>query len=244
MTAPRMYAQLADWWPLVSDPADYEEEAEVYRATLEELSPTPVRTLLELGSGGGNTASFLKAHFEMALVEPSMGMREVSRALNPECQHLPGDMRTVRLERMFDAVLIQDAIGYMTTEEDLFAALRTAHAHCKPGAVALFAPDCTKESWRPRTDCGGNDRGARSLRLLEWCFDPDPEDTTYLCAFAFMLREANKPIRYERDEHMMGLFPEATWLRLIEEAGFTPRALPYKHSGSEYPHEMFAGLTG
>ena len=32
-----------------------------------------LRTLLELGSGGGNNASHLKARFEMVLVEPSRG---------------------------------------------------------------------------------------------------------------------------------------------------------------------------
>ena len=205
MTAPRMYAQLADWWPLMSDPSDYEEEAGIFRATLEELAAEPIRSLLELGSGGGHNASHLKQHYEMTLVEPSMGMREVSRALNPECQHLPGDMRTVRLEMQFDAVFIHDAISYMATEEELLAAFRTAHAHCKPGGVALFVPDSTRENWRPSTDCGGHDRGARSLRMLEWSFDPDPDDTTYTCAFAFLLRDGNAPIRCEQDEHVMGL---------------------------------------
>jgi SAM-dependent methyltransferase len=243
MTAPRMYAQLADWWPLVSDPADYEEEAGIFRATFDSLSPRPIRTLLELGSGGGNTASFLKAWYEMTLVEPSMGMREVSRALNPECQHLPGDMRTVRLEMQVDAVFIHDAISYMTSEEDLLAAFRTAHAHCKPGGVALFVPDYTTENWKPSTQCGGNDLGARSLRMLEWSFDPDPDDTTYICAFAFLLRDRTAPVRCEQDEHVMGLFPRETWLRLIEEAGFEARALPYEYSGFDEPHEMFAGLT-
>jgi SAM-dependent methyltransferase len=243
MTAPRMYAQLADWWPLVSDPADYEEEAGIYRRSLDELSQSPVRTLLELGSGGGNNASHLKAHYELTLVEPSMGMREVSRALNPECQHVPGDMRAVRLEQHFDAIFIHDAIMYMTTEEDLLAALRTAHAHCKPGGVALFVPDDTKETWRSRTHRGGHDRGGRALRMLEWTFDPDPDDTTFRCVFAFMLREGDGPVRYEHDEHVMGLFPRDTWLRLIEKAGFEPRALPYEHSTFEVRREMFAGLS-
>lgn len=50
-------------------------------------------------------------------------------------------MRALRLGRTFDAVLIHDAIMYMTGEEDLRAALVMAHEHCKPGGVVVIAPD-------------------------------------------------------------------------------------------------------
>ena len=92
-TMPKLYGELASWWPLLSAPADYAEEAAFLRAR-SNASERPARTLLELGSGGGNNASHLKARFEMALVDPSPGMLDVSRALNPECEHVQGDMRT------------------------------------------------------------------------------------------------------------------------------------------------------
>jgi hypothetical protein len=38
-------------------------------------------------------------------------MLGLSRALNPECEHLAGDTRTLPLGRTFDAVLVHDAIG-------------------------------------------------------------------------------------------------------------------------------------
>lgn len=243
MSEPRLYGPLADWWPVLSDPADYEEEAGIFRAALDEASGGTVRTVLELGSGGGNNASWLKKHYAMTLVEPSLGMREVSRALNPECRHAPGDMRDVRLDESFDAVFIHDAISYMTTEADLKAALRTAHAHCRPGGVALFVPDDTKETFRPGTKRGGHDRGDRSLRYLEWKFDPDPADTEFRCVFAFLLREGNGPVRCERDEHALGLFPRDTWLRLLGETGFAPVSRPYPHSDFDTARELFLGTT-
>ena len=137
---PRLYRELSDWWPLLSAPEDYAEEAAWYRSAILEASQREVRTLLELGSGGGNNASHLKAHFEMTLVDLAAGMLAVSRELNPECEHVQGDMRSVRLERQFDAVFIHDAVDYMATKADLKAAMRTAYIHCAPGGVALFAP--------------------------------------------------------------------------------------------------------
>jgi hypothetical protein len=53
-------------------------------------------------------------------------MRAMSRALNPDCEHLDGDMRSVRLARSFDAVFVHDAVCYMTTESDLRMAIETA----------------------------------------------------------------------------------------------------------------------
>jgi hypothetical protein len=54
----------------------------------------------------------LKARFAMTLVDLSGEMLAVSRRFNPECEHLQGDMRTVRLGRAFDAVFVHDAVDY------------------------------------------------------------------------------------------------------------------------------------
>ncbi|HWM88955.1 MAG TPA: class I SAM-dependent methyltransferase [Kofleriaceae bacterium] len=229
----RFYEELADWWPLMSAPADYEEEAAFYGGQLAAAGDQPCRTLLELGSGGGNNASHLKARFEMTLVELSVGMLAVSRRLNPECEHVQGDMRAVRLGRQFDRVFIHDAIVFMTTAGDLRRALETAFLHCRPGGAALFAPDHVRENFRPSTDHGGEDGPERSLRYLEWVWDPDPDDNTYVADYAFMLRESDGQVRAEHDRHLEGLFPRAEWLRLATEVGFEPRVVPFDHSELE-----------
>ncbi len=90
----------------------------VFRGQLRAAGDQPCVSVLELGSGGGNNASFMKAQFELALVEPALGMLAVSRALNPDCEHVEGDIRTIRLGRQFDRVFIHDAICYMATEAD------------------------------------------------------------------------------------------------------------------------------
>lgn len=239
----KLYDELAAWWPLLSAPADYAEEAAFYAKTLLESCERRPSTCLELGSGGGNNASFMKAQFRLTLVEPSAGMRAVSHALNPECEHLPGDMRTVRLGRTFDCVFVHDAIVYMTSEDDLRRALETAFVHCAPGGAALFAPDHVRETFRPSTDCGGHDAAdGRGLRYLEWAWDPDRHDTSYVVDYAYLLREADGTVRAEHDRHVEGLFPRATWLHLLRDVGFVPRNVPFDHSELEPgTHEVFVG---
>ncbi|MEZ4703254.1 MAG: class I SAM-dependent methyltransferase [Rhodothermales bacterium] len=230
----RFYDDLADWWPLFSAPADYAEEAAFYSARLIEACEKAPRTCLELGSGGGNNASFMKSHFAMTLVEPSDGMLDVSRRLNPECEHHRGDMRTTRLGRTFDGVFIHDAICYMTTEADLRAAIETAFIHCAPGGAALFAPDFIRETFRSGTDHGGEDAAdGRGFRYLEWSFDPDPSDTTYVVDYAFLLREADGATAVVHDRHIEGLFARADWMRWIEEAGFVAEEVHFAHPDVE-----------
>jgi len=149
-------------------------------------------------------------------------MLAVSQELNPECDHFIGDMRTVRLGREFDAVMIHDAIMYMTSEADLLRAISTAYVHCRRGGAALFAPDCTREKFQPSTSHGGDDAGLRGMRYLEWTWDPDPADTWYVTDFAYLLRDSNGAVHCEQDRHLLGLFPRATWLSLLAHAGFEP----------------------
>jgi SAM-dependent methyltransferase len=239
----KLYDQLASWWPLLSHPSEYEEEASFYAKALFSAGTAPARTLLEIGSGGGNNASHLKAAFDMTLVDLSEGMLAVSRALNPECEHFQGDMRTVRLGRQFDRVFVHDAIAYMTTREDLRAAVETAFVHCRPGGAALFAPDHLRETFRPGTDHGGRDEDGRGLRYLEWTWDPDPADSTYLVDYVYALRGPDGGVTVEHDRHVEGLFSRAEWLEILSDVGFQPRSVPFDHSELEPgTYELFLGV--
>src|SRR5919201_6339881 len=138
---PRLYTELADWFSLLTAPADYAEEAAFFLRLFAEALGAPPRTLLELGSGGGNMASHYKHEVQATLTDRSPRMLALSARLNPECEHVQGDMRTVRLGRVFDAVLVHDAVCYLTSEADLRQAMMTAFLHCRPGGTAIFAPD-------------------------------------------------------------------------------------------------------
>jgi hypothetical protein len=162
----------------------------------------------------------------MTLVDRAPGMLNVSRALNPECRHVEGDMRAVRLGTQFDCVFIQDAIAHMMTELELRGAMATAFAHCRPGGAALFAPDYIRENFRSTTQHGGHDGPLRGLRYLEWTWDPDTSDSTYTVDLAYLLREERELVRVEQDRHVLGLFGRADWLRVMTDIGFQSRAMP------------------
>jgi SAM-dependent methyltransferase len=220
----RLYSELADWFHLLTAPEEYAEEAAEIGRLAEATVDGELRTLLELGSGGGNNASHLKTRFDVTLSDVSEEMLTVSRGLNPECEHVTGDMRTLRLERTFDVVLVHDAVMYMTTEDDLRAAFVTAFVHTRPGGVAIFQPDCTRETLAEKTDCGGHDGDGRSLRYLEWVRDPDAADSTYEVDYVVALRSGDAPLRIVQDRHLEGVFGHDEWLGWLDACGFQARA--------------------
>jgi SAM-dependent methyltransferase len=213
-----MYSDLAPWFHLLTHPSDYGDEAAFVTRVVDEVVGGDAQTLLELGSGGGNNASHLKARFTCTLTDLSPDMLALSRTLNPECEHLEGDMRTLRLGREFDVVFIHDAISYLTTEDDLAAAIATAAVHTRPGGVVILTPDATTEIFKPKTDHGGHDgEDGRSLRYLEWIHPAD--SSTYAVDYLIIARGPGEEIRVVHDRHTLGVFPRATWERLIADAG-------------------------
>lgn len=237
----RFYGELAAWWPLISPPHEYTEEAAFSRRLLSS-GTIPVSEVLELGSGGGHNAMHLKESFAMTLIDLSEGMLEVSRRLNPECAHLRGDMRTVRLDRQFDAVFVHDAIDYMISEADLAMAMATAFAHCRPGGVAVFVPDHVTDGFREESGHGGHDAAdGRGVRYLDWTWDPDPSDTCIRTDYAFVLRESDGEVRVVHESHLTGLFARERWLALLGEAGFVPRPVREETGQDRTPRTFFVG---
>jgi len=230
---PKLYSELAQWFHLLTAPEDYAEEAEFYRQTIIAASDQMPHTMLELGSGGGNNASHLKHHFQLTLVDISDDMLEISQKLNPECEHIHGDMRTVHLDRLFDVVFVHDAIVYMKTEQDLQDAIETANLHCRPGGTILLAPDHVKENFKPNTSHGGHDGPKRGIRYLDWTWDPDPSDITYISDMVYTLKSEDGKVQVEHDRQIMGIFPRQTWLDLLSKAGLQPEVIPFDHSQIE-----------
>jgi hypothetical protein len=179
---------------------------------------------LELGSGGGSLAYHLKDRFTLTLTDRSPHMLAVNKRVNPECEHILGDMTTLDLGREFDRVLIHDAIMYATVPEAVRATLRIAAKHCRIGGRIVVVPDFVRETFKPGTETGGEDGAdGRALRYLDWTWDPDPADHTYEVAYAFLLREAGGDIRVVHDLHREGCFSRADWLAWFAEAGMTPQ---------------------
>ena len=243
----RLYGELAGWYSLLTPVEGYEEEAGVYAARLRAMLGPGRWRVLELGAGAGHNACWMSREepgepiLELTLLDLSPQMLGLAAAACPGARRIVGDMRTARLGEVFDAVFIHDAIGYMRTEADLRAVFETARAHLRPGGAILVAPDNVAETFAPGEDCGGSDGGGRSIRYLEWIWQREGRPESYVADYTLVTRVGEaEPVIYH-DRHEGGLFPRATWVRLLEGAGFTVEREEWRHSEVDYPLDLFMG---
>ena len=226
----RLYADLAHLWPLMSPPEDYADEAVCWARELRKRLGSGRARILDLGTGGGHLLHHIASGFDATAVDLSAAMLAHSRRLNPEVTHRVGDMRTIRLGETFDAVLIHDAIDYMTTEDDLLAAFATARAHLRRGGLLLTAPDDYVETFvPPRVWYETRRANGAELTFVEYSTDTDPDDTQAETVYVFFF-EQDGALRVEVDRHATGLFPISTWERLLIKSGFEPERIDYPYS--------------
>jgi SAM-dependent methyltransferase len=235
----RLYDDLAWLWPLWGDPAgSYADWCDQVTRFIFQYTQIPVFTLLNLGCGGGKNAYNLKRRFEVTGVDLSPAMLDQARQLNPECHFLIGDMRSCSLGEPFDAVLIDDAISYMTTPEDLSAVFRNAYRHLRVGGVMVVMPDLTRETFQQnRTKASiANAQGKPpdiDVVFLENDYDFDPNDDFYDCTIVYIIRESGK-MRIETDTHILGLFSMDVWRRTLRQAGFEVHEERYSAEKEDY----------
>ncbi|MDY0163528.1 class I SAM-dependent methyltransferase [Desulfobotulus sp.] len=231
----RLYTDLAWLWPMWGDAAtEYAPYCQHVTAQIRRHAKGPVHTLLDIGCGGGKNVFNLKREFRVTGLDLSPAMLAQAGELNPECAFVHGDMRTARLGKTFDAILMDDAISHMNCRKDFEAAFRTAFAHLNPGGVLVVAPDVMTETFRQnRTTVTPVLQDGLDLVIIENVNDPDPSDGQYETTILYLIREQGR-LRIETDHWTMGIFPRETWKQVLGEAGFHVHEGLYSHGDDEY----------
>lgn len=144
-----VFQDYARYYNLLYRDKDYAGETAFVLDALNSHGCAP-QTLLDLGCGTGRHAmEMAKRGVRATGVDSSETMlalgAESLRGLAPEAlsapapELLPGDARTVRLGKKFDAVVsLFHVMSYQNTEEDALAELVTAKEHLEPGGLFLF----------------------------------------------------------------------------------------------------------
>lgn len=212
------YNELAWIDDYLSDPKDYEHELNEYINLINSTSKQPVRTLLHLGCGAGGHDIYFKKHYQVIGVDISKGMLDIAKVTNPEIEYIEADMRDVRLNRLFDCVVIPDSIDYLVTFDDLLAAIQTSAIHLKPGGVFMIVAK-TKETFQNNNFAYTGEKGNTHVTVFENNFINPYEPNTYRITLIYLIRQGGILSKYI-EETTAGLFPKNTWDKLFDMVGF------------------------
>ncbi len=241
------YGDLAWTEPIISSPADQAEEAGLYVTLIKEHTRTETKSLLHLACGAGIHDYTFKKHFRVTGVDISGRMLEIARKINPEVTYVHGDMRSVDLQKRFDAVAIPDSIDYMATLPDLRKAIDTACRHLMPGGVLLIVAK-TREEFQENNFCYTGAKDDIEITVFENNYIPRQNPSTYEATLVYLIRRQDDLSIYT-DIHRLGLFSRAEWITLVENAGLTVKQTrldgiydPFILGRGEYPMRVFIGV--
>jgi SAM-dependent methyltransferase len=227
----------ARYYDLLYRDKDYRVEADYVSGLLREVKPD-AKSLLELGCGtGGHASHFAALGYHLTGVDLSATMVERAQAkakAYPEAVQAAlafseGDVRTVRLNKTFDAAIsLFHVMSYHTTDNDLRNAIRTAAAHLVSGGVFYFdfwhGPAVISDPPTVRVK-RMEDAHIRVVRVTEPVSEPENEviDVRFE---VFIEDKANGAIsRVEESHRMRYLFAEKVSALLLEE-GFSVVSTP------------------
>lgn len=133
----------ADRYDALYHDKNYEQECDWIESLAKQYATPPVKTLLDLGCGTGSHA-FIFDHrgYSVTGVDVSaemLAVAEKKRSGLDKVELIHEDIRTLRLKKTFDVVVMMFAVlGYQYTNADVMAALHTVREHLRPGGVFIF----------------------------------------------------------------------------------------------------------
>ncbi len=134
----KLYSDLANvYYEMYQSLFDYEKEFALYDGLLQKYG---CRSVLEVGCGNGKLAPLLlKAGYDYSGLDLYDEMLEIARRDNPGVLFMQGDMRDLRFDQEFDAIIIPGrSFCYMTTNDDVMNSLRSIHHALKKDGILVF----------------------------------------------------------------------------------------------------------
>ncbi len=232
-----VFQRYSAYYDLLYRDKDYAAEADYASRTLRAASPR-TSTLLEFGSGTGRHGRLLaRQGFQVFGVERSASMVAVARAPSVlpgsgpaaapgegsfDCRQ--GDIRTVRLDRTFDAVLsLFHVVSYQSANADALQTFANAARHLQPGGRFFFdvwhGPAVLRE--RPAVRVKRlEDATTRLTRIAEPELDVAASVVTVRYTMLAENRADGRLVTFREEHRMRYFFPTEIEL-LAGQTGFT-----------------------
>ena len=211
------YEQSAAYYDRIYAFKDYGAEVDRLIDIAGPSLPARATRLLDVACGTGKHLDVLKRRFDAHGLDLSPGLLEIARRRNPDVVFHQGDMRNFRLDERFDLITcLFSSIGYMTTYDDLCAAVSCMARHLAPGGVLAIEPWFTPDQWMNHTVHALfiDDPDLKIVRMNTSLV----EDSVSIVDLHHLIGTPERTIHFV-EEHRLALFTIAQMTSAFESAG-------------------------
>jgi SAM-dependent methyltransferase len=208
---------------------DYDAECDMLERAFSEYADFTIRRILDLGCGtGGHAIPLAYRGYDVVGVDRSAHMLGVARVkadasgTAPRIVLMQQDLASLSVVESCDAAVMMFAVlGYLGEQGSAEAALRSARANLRDGALLVLdvwhAPAVLRDPPQPRwllTENGGT----RLIRLASSMLDP----TRDVCTVTFRLLtiDRDRIVSETVEEHRVRYYTDQQISDLLDSAGF------------------------
>lgn len=175
------------------------------------------RTLLDVACGTGKHLEALREVFEVEGADLDESLLAIASGRLGRVPLHVADMRTLELERRFDAVTcLFSAVGHLGSADELDAAVAAMARHLEPGGVLVVEPWLEPQAWqagRP-TLLTVDEPDLKIARVTH----PARRDTTSIIDYYYLVATP-EGVEHHEEHHELQLFTAAEMRRAFERAG-------------------------
>ncbi len=216
------YLNLASIYDQIMSSVDYEAWADYVDTLLNHFGYYP-ETIVDLACGtGASTFPFKKRGYRIAGVDISSQMltraSQVASEQELEIEFYQQDLRQLDLPEKYDlALLFQDGLNYIISEEDLLKTFTQINSILKPGAFFIF--DLTRPSLRPAYNSSTEWADENDFTLI-WNSNYNAEDNIWSINMTVFSKLDNGFFQKFQEKHQEKDHDPDLVKKLIAVAGF------------------------
>jgi SAM-dependent methyltransferase len=198
---------------------DYARESADIDALIRAQRPG-ARSLLDVACGTGGHLVHLRDRYDVTGVDIDTGMLDQARRRLPEVTLVEGDMRTLSLDRTFDAVVcLFSSIGYLRSSEELDRAVGAMAGHLQPGGVLIIDGWIRPDAWISGGTTQVTVASSDEIDVIRMSHSERQGDKTYL-EMHHLVGTPNG-IEHLVDHHELTLFTPGDYESAFRRSGLT-----------------------
>ena len=211
-----LYSKYPELYDVIYGWDGYDKDSDFILEFLQEQLPD-AKTLLDVACGTGLHLVGLKEKFTIEGVDFEDEILDIAREKHPELSFQQADMRDFDLGKTFDVVICFGlSVGYMTSPEELTAAIGTMGAHVRPGGMLLIEPWLWPERFWVDRYTGGYIEHENGN--IAWMQHAQLDGDLSVFDIHYVFETADGLVHFQ-DHETMGLFTDDQYRKAFDDAG-------------------------